>query len=71
MISERTAPAATPVAMPEPWIGYDSQPVDRIQGFLTKSPPTQAQKVRDYECAGSNRAEVIAAADKRLGALPA
>ena len=71
MSTERTAAAAPPLAGAEPWIGYDGQPVARIRGFLAKSPPTQAQAVRDYECARGNRAEVIAAADKRLGSWPA
>jgi hypothetical protein len=70
LITERTAAAATSPVSAEPWIGYDGQPVARIQGFLTKSPPTQAQRVRDYECARGNRADVIAAADERLGKLP-
>jgi hypothetical protein len=54
-----------------PWIGYDADHVRRIMGFVAKSTPTQARAVRTYESANMGRAEVIAAADRRLAKLHA
>jgi hypothetical protein len=49
-----------------PWIGYDDQDAATIARFVSKSSPTQAQEVSDYERAHEGRAIVIAAADRRL-----
>ena len=49
-----------------PWIGYDDQSAETIARFVSKSSPTQAQEVSDYERANNDRAIVIAAADRRI-----
>jgi hypothetical protein len=49
-----------------PWIGYDAQPPVAIARFVAKSSPSQARAVRVYESDRQARAEVIAAADRRL-----
>jgi hypothetical protein len=60
---------ADPIAAP--WVGYDDQPVAMIARFVGKSCSVQALTVRAYEQAHLDRAEVLAAADLRLAALPA
>jgi predicted ATPase len=49
-----------------PWIGYDDQEAATIARFVSKSSPSQAQEVSDYERAHLDRAIVLAAADRRL-----
>jgi hypothetical protein len=49
-----------------PWIGYDDQDAATIARFVSKSSPTQAQEVCDYERANNDRAIVVAAADRRI-----
>ena len=49
-----------------PWIGYDDQDAATIARFVAKSSPTQAREVGDYERAHSDRALVVAAADRRI-----
>jgi hypothetical protein len=48
-----------------PWIGYDDQSEARIIGFVTKSSPSQAAAVAEYERANGGREGVIAAAERR------
>jgi hypothetical protein len=48
-----------------PWIGYDDQSENTIIRFVTKSSPSQARDVADYERANAGREGVIAAAERR------
>jgi hypothetical protein len=65
-IDHQTAPHAESAVGAEPWIGYDSQAVPTIKSFVSKASPTQARVVRDYESERLDRADIIAAADRRL-----
>lgn len=55
----------------EPWIGYDTQDVDVIKRFLRRSGSAQAREVHAYELAHRDRADIVAAADKRFITRPA
>jgi hypothetical protein len=48
-----------------PWIGYDDQSERTIIRFVTKSSPSQALAVAEYERANGGREGVIAAAERR------
>jgi hypothetical protein len=48
-----------------PWIGYDDQSEGTIIRFVTKSSPSQAREVAEYERAHGGRDGVLAAAERR------
>jgi hypothetical protein len=55
----------------EPWIGYDEQDATQIRRFLAKAGSDQARAVREYERAGLDRDDIVAAVDRRLNSRPA
>ena len=60
-----TAERAVEVTSACPWIGYDDQSEGTIIRFVTKSSPSQAREVAEYERAHGGREGVIAAAERR------
>jgi len=62
MVSQERAVEVTTIC---PWIGYDDQEAATIVRFVTKSSPSQAREVAEYERAHLGREGVIAAAERR------